>query len=364
MNTAKERKDSRFALAFVKAARWTAATTEAITSTAAAITSAPAVITGHVALASYLPTIQTPSSFSSSSSSSSSKSLFTSAAADYLPQTLSSPIPIPTTLPPPLPTSWPDLTKITDSLARIPWSPRKTLPPGSSTMEMQFRSLAAATTAPQGIAHVDDVLAIQGDWHCYYDQDEGDYVGRLLEGDLMEEIEEAYGEVSCWRPGVEAGGEGGGGGGELGDEEGGVWAYCFDGRGISVRRVENYGLIDAMDGWFEGAREEERYKSVLKGLGSCVLEEDEEEEDGVGNCLARLYFRPWQVKLFRELAGMQLWTIFVAKIASAANRTRGPSMATMDFTTKPLTLGLVELVKAQPVIVLKISKWTKLENSR
>src|SRR4051794_19161282 len=25
--------------------------------------------------------------------------------------------------------------------------------------------------------------------------------------------------------------------------------------------------------------------------------------------------------------------------ASAANRTRGPSMATMDFTTKPLTLG-------------------------
>ena len=25
--------------------------------------------------------------------------------------------------------------------------------------------------------------------------------------------------------------------------------------------------------------------------------------------------------------------------ASAANRTRGPSMATMDFTTKPLTLS-------------------------
>ena len=48
-----------------------------------------------------------------------------------------------------------------------------------------------------------------------------------------------------------------------------------------------------------------------------------------------------------------------AKIASAANRTRGPTMATMDFTTKPLTLGLVELVKAQPVIVLKISKWSE-----
>ena len=28
-----------------------------------------------------------------------------------------------------------------------------------------------------------------------------------------------------------------------------------------------------------------------------------------------------------------------SRIASAANRTRGPSMATMDFTTKPLTLG-------------------------
>ena len=28
------------------------------------------------------------------------------------------------------------------------------------------------------------------------------------------------------------------------------------------------------------------------------------------------------------------------KNASAANRTRGPSMATMDFTTKPLTLGV------------------------
>ena len=30
--------------------------------------------------------------------------------------------------------------------------------------------------------------------------------------------------------------------------------------------------------------------------------------------------------------------------ASAANRTRGPSMATMDFTTKPLTLGVLFLM--------------------
>jgi len=29
-------------------------------------------------------------------------------------------------------------------------------------------------------------------------------------------------------------------------------------------------------------------------------------------------------------------------LASAANRTRGPSMATMDFTTKPLTLDEIQ----------------------